>query len=307
MYFIINYNIRNVYFNYYYFIYRVYIYIYNFIFLQYISNTFTDFIPKYKKQENNFNLKEKLNPEIKINNQSKNINIKSNENPMFNIHLPKKYDQINIDDININTGFEQPKIDINKEREIKLNDNTNKNMQNQYNEIKKLKDELNKYKKENEELKLKLDISVKENNKLKEDLIKANKIISNIQNNNETNKLRDEINRLKDELNMKENELKNLNNKILNDAQKDVKVKYKDIKFVTFVSMDSTVQCGIKSLDKDKFNDVKEKHNKNYKNLSNAKNMFIANSKPILNFEKMNENNKKDGDIFQLDKLELNK
>ena len=307
MYFIINYNIRNVYFNYYYFIYRVYIYIYNFIFLQYISNTFTDFIPKYKKQENNFNLKEKLNPEIKINNQSKNINIKSNENPMFNIHLPKKYDQINIDDININTGFEQPKIDINKEREIKLNDNTNKNMQNQYNEIKKLKDELNKYKKENEELKLKLDISHKENNKLKEDLIKANKIISNIQNNNETNKLRDEINRLKYELNMKENELKNLNNKILNDAQKDVKVKYKDIKFVTFVSMDSTVQCGIKSLDKDKFNDVKEKHNKNYKNLSNAKNMFIANSKPILNFEKMNENNKKDGDIFQLDKLELNK
>ena len=118
---------------------------------------------------------------------------------------------------------------------------------------------------------------------------------------------------------MKENELKNLNNKILNDAQKDVKVKYKDIKFVTFVSMDSTVQCGIKSLDKDKFNDVKEKHNKNYKNLSNAKNMFIyknlsnaknmfiSNSKPILNFEKMNENNKKDGDIFQLDKLELNK
>ena len=83
---------------------------------------------------------------------------------MFNIHLPKKYDQINIDDININTGFEQPKIDINKEREIKLNDNTNKNMQNQYNEIKKLKDELNKYRKENEELKIKLDISHKENN-----------------------------------------------------------------------------------------------------------------------------------------------
>ena len=285
----------------------MYICIYNFIILQHISNTFTDFIPKYKKQKNNFNLKEKLNPEIKINNQSKNINIKSNENPMFNIHLPKKYDQINIDDININTGFEQPKIDINKEGEIKLNDNTNKNKQNPYKEIKKLKDELNKYKKENEELKLKLDISHKENNILKEDLIKANKIISNIQNNNETNKLRDEINRLKYELNMKENELKDLNNKILNDAQKDVKVKYKDIKIVTFVSMDSTVQCGIKSLDKDKFNDVKEKHNKNYKNLSNAKNMFISNSKPILNFEKMNENNKKDGDIFQLDKLELNK
>ena len=73
----------------------------------------------------------------------------------------------------------------------------NDNINNESNEIKKLKDELNKYKKENEELKLKLDISVKENNKLKEDLIKANKIISNLQNNNEINKLRDELNKLK--------------------------------------------------------------------------------------------------------------
>ena len=170
--------------------------------------------------------------------------------------------------------------------------------------IKKLKDELNKYKKENDELKLKLDLSIKENNKLKEDLIKANKIISNLQNNNEINKLRDELNKLKYELNMKENELKVLNNKIIYNAQEDVKAKYKDIKFVTFVSMDSSVQCGIKSLDKDKYNDVEEKHKKNYKNLSNNKNMFIANSKPILNFKKMNENNKKDGDIFQLDKIE---
>ena len=63
--------------------------------------------------------------------------------------------------------------------------------------IKKLKDELNKYKKENEELKLKLDLSIKENNKLKEDLYKVNKTKFNIQNNNEINKLRNEINKLK--------------------------------------------------------------------------------------------------------------
>ena len=185
-----------------------------------------------------------------------------------------------------------------------MNDNINININNESNEIKKLIDELNKYKKENEELKLKLDISVKGNNKLKEDLIKANKIISNLQNNNEINKLRDELNKLKYELNMKEDELRVLNNKIIYNAQEDVKAKYKDIKFVTFVSMDSSVQCGIKSLDKDKYNDVEEKHKKNYKNLSNTKNMFIANSKPILKFKKMNENNKKDGDIFQLDKIE---
>ena len=134
-----------------------------------------------------------------------------------------------------------------------MNDNINININNKSNKIKKLIDELNKYKKENEELKLKLDISVKENNKLKEDLIKANKIISNIQNNNEINKLRDELNKLKYELNMKENELRVLNNKIIYNAQEDVKAKYKDIKFVTFASMDSSVQCGIKSLDKDKY------------------------------------------------------
>ena len=179
--------------------------LYNFIILQHKSNTFIDFIPKYKKQE------------------------------------------------------------------IKLNDNIN----NESNKIKKLINELNKYKKENNELKLKLDKSLKENNKPKKDLIKANKIISNMQNNNKINKLRDELNKLKDELNIKENEIKVLNNKIIYNAQKDVKAKYKDIKFVTFLSMDSSVQCGIKSLDKDKYNDVEEKHKKNYKNLSNTKNMFI--------------------------------
>ena len=70
-----------------------------------------------KDINNNINLKEilGLNPEIKINDQSKNINIESNEDPMFNMHLPKKSDQINLDDIKINTGFDQPKIDINKE------------------------------------------------------------------------------------------------------------------------------------------------------------------------------------------------
>ena len=65
---------------------------------------------------NNFNLKESLglNPEIKIKNQGKNINMENNEDPMLNIHLPKNKG-INLNDIEINTGFEQPKIDINKE------------------------------------------------------------------------------------------------------------------------------------------------------------------------------------------------
>jgi len=103
---------------------------------------------------------------------------------------------------------------------------------------------------------------------------------------------------------MKENEIKDLNHKILYIAQEDVKVKYKDVKFITFVSMDSAIQCGIKRLYKDEVNKVEEKHNNKFNNLRNTKNMFIANSKPILSFKKMNENNNKDGDIFQLYKLE---
>ena len=94
-----------------------------------------------------------------------------------------------------------------------------------------------------------------------------------------------------------------MKNKILYVGQEDVKAKYKDVKFITFVSMDSTVQCGIKRLNKDEVNKVEEKHNNKFNNLRNTKNMFIANSKPILNFKKMNENNNKDDDIFQLYKL----
>ena len=95
-----------------------------------------------------------------------------------------------------------------------------------------------------------------------------------------------------------------MKNKILFVAQEDVKAKYKDVKFITFVSMDSAVQCGIKRLHTDEVTKVKEKHNNKFNNLRNTKNMFIANSKPILNFKKMNENNNKDDDIFQLYKLE---
>ena len=223
---------------------------------------------------------------------------------MFNMHLPKKSNQINLDNIKINTGFEQPKIDINKAREIKLNDNTNKNKQNPYKEIKKLKNELNKYKKENEELKLKLDISHKENNILKEDLIKANKIISNIQNNNEINKLRDELNKLKYELNIKENEIKDLNNKLKNSIQKEMKVDYNDIMVINFISGDFSVNCGIKCLPTDIFAEVEEKLYKRFDNLRNTNNMFMANAKPILRFKKICENNIKDGDVLQLHKLE---
>jgi len=94
-----------------------------------------------------------------------------------------------------------------------------------------------------------------------------------------------------------------MSNKFRNKAKEDMKVNYKDIRFVTFLSMNSTVQCGIKSLPKDFVAEVNDKPYEKYNNLKNTNNMYMANAKPILSFKKISENNIKDGDIFQLYKL----
>ena len=183
-----------------------------------------------------------------------------------------------------------------------------------------MKEDLEKYKKENAQLKLNLDKYQKENDKLKEDLINAKKIISDLKNNqnnqmnnNEFKSLKDEMKKLNNELknelkyeltNELKNEIKGLKGEIRNNSLENVKANYKDIKFVTFVSMDSTVQCGIKSLSKDASDELKEKLHKKNANLKDTNNMFIAKSKPILSFEKMNENNIKDDNIHQLFKIE---
>ena len=171
-----------------------------------------------------------------------------------------------------------------------------------------MKEDLDKYKKENEQLKLNLDKYRIENDKLKADLLKANKIISGIQNNqnsnNELKNLRDEYNKLKYELTLKENEIKDLKDKIQNNSIEDMKVNYKDIMVINFISMDSTVQCGIKCLPTDIFAEVEEKLYQRFDNLRNTNNMFMANAKPVLRFKKISENNIKDGDVLQLHKLE---
>ena len=96
--------------------------IYCYLYIQYTSKTFTDFIPKYKKENN----------EIKLNEESEKIKKLEEENK-------------------------------------KLKDNLNKISKDKDNEINRLKAELQKLKNENV--------------KLKSDLLKANKIISGIQNN----------------------------------------------------------------------------------------------------------------------------
>ena len=124
-------------------------------------------------------------------------------------------------------------------------------------------------------------------------------------NNNEFRSLKDEMKKLKNELTDEiKNEIKGLKGEIRNNSLENMKTNYKDIKFVTFVSMDSTVQCGIKSLSKDASDELKEKLHKKNDILKDTNNMFIAKSKPILSFEKINENNIRDDNIHQLFKIE---
>ena len=188
---------------------------------------------------------------------------------------------------------------------------------NKENEIKKLKDEAYKYKSENEILKdegnkYKLETEALKNEikKLKEDLLKSNKIINGMQsqnnntNNNEIKKLRDEIILLTSKLNIKDNEINDLKNSIKNNKIEEPKFSMNDIMVVTFISTDSSVNIGIKCLATDVFAEVEEKLCKRFDNLRNTNNMFTVNARPILRFKKMFENQIKDGDIIQLFKLE---
>ena len=169
----------------------------------------------------------------------------------------------------------------------------------------KLKDELNKIKhnESNEIKKLKSDID-----KYKDELIKANKIISGISNNkvdnNELKKLKDEIINLNLKLSAKENEILQLKNNTKTNTLEEQSFKYKDIMVITFISIDGSVQYGMKCLQTEVFAEVEEKLYKKYDNLRNTNNMFTANAKPILRFKTLKENNIKDGDIIQLLKLE---
>ena len=169
-------------------------------------------------------------------------------------------------------------------------------LENKNKENRKLKENNEKINKEKDGIIKKFE---NENKKLNEDLLKANNLILNI-NNNEIKKLIDENNSLKLQLNLKDNEIKELKNKKIDRPKYDID----DIIVITFQASDGSVNYGIKCLTKDIFAEVEEKLYKKFDNLRNTNNMFTANAKPILRFKTINENNIKDGDIIQLFKLE---
>lgn len=103
---------------------------------------------------------------------------------------------------------------------------------------------------------------------------------------------------------MKENEIKDLKDKLQNNSIEDIKVNNKNIIAINFISSDFPVNCEIKCLPSDTFVEVEEKLYKKYENLRETNNMFTANSKTVLRFKKICENNIQDGDVLQLHKIE---
>ena len=180
------------------------------------------------------------------------------------------------------------------------------NLIEQYNEKeKKLLDEINRLKAELEKYKI-------ENENLKSNLAKTNKINESQQRNqiNYSNyqiiiqNLQNENKKLKAQLNLKTNEINQLNFKIKNNIKEDELVNIKDIMVVNFVATDNSVHCGIKCLPTYTFAKVEEELYQFYDNLRNTNNVFIVKGRSILRFKKICENNIYNGDIIQLIKVE---
>ena len=174
----------------------------------------------------------------------------------------------------------------------------NQKEQNLLNEINRLKIELNKYKIENENLKNNLAKTNKINESLQRNQLSYSNyqtIIQNLQNEN--------IN-LKSQLNLKTNEIYQLKLKIQNNIKEDELVNINDIMVINFISTDNSVHCGIKCLPTYTFAKVEEKLYNFYDNLRNTNNSFIVKGSSILRFKTIKENNIHDGDIVQLIKVE---
>ena len=171
--------------------------------------------------------------------------------------------------------------------------------QNLLNEHNNLKNNINIYKKENSELKEKINKIQQEKDKLFNDLAKANKIISNFQNNKINNDSINIINNLKNELQNKEKEINDLKLKISN-KDKNEYVNKNNLMVVNFISGDSKISEGIICDKTETFAEVEERLYKIYDDYRNTNNIFITGGNVVLRFKKMCENNIKNGDKIQI-------
>ena len=170
------------------------------------------------------------------------------------------------------------------------NQNLNKIIQNQKNEIKKLNSQLEIYINENKNLKL-------NNNQMNINMQ------NNLINNNEINNLKNEIINLKNQLILKDNEIIKLKNEILNlknQLNNGKNVNLNDIIVIHFVSGDSIINKEIKCLADETFAEAEERLYQIYNEYRNTNNMFLFKGNQILRFKKIRENNIHNGDQVQL-------
>ena len=145
-------------------------------------------------------------------------------------------------------------------------------------------------------------------NKLKNELSKANKtieqqklIINDLQNklnnyNTIINNLNNNINNFRSIINQKDIELNNLrsqlNNNIIN-IQNNIpnNFSFNDIVSVNFISMDQYVHFSVGCIKNTIFAEVEEKLYKQYPQYRETNNTFIANGRTVLRFKTIAENN----------------
>ena len=153
------------------------------------------------------------------------------------------------------------------------NNNYNNNQNNNSNEINDLKDQLIKANKIIEDQKLKI-------NELQNKLNNYNNTINNYQ--NIINQKDIELNNLRLQLNNNINN--NANNNIINNFNLN------DMMTVDFISMDQNVHFSVPCLGKNTFAEIEEKLYKQYPQYRETNNNFIANGKEILRFKTISEN-----------------
>ena len=141
---------------------------------------------------------------------------------------------------------------------------------------------------------------------LKEQLNKANKIIDkqkieiqelknqinsfkNIDNNQINNLINDIINKT-NQINQLMKQLQNINLNNNGNIQNN-QINRSDLKSITFISTDSSICYSIPCSGYDTFAEIEEKLYKEYQELRETNNTFLANGKEILRFKTINDNN----------------
>ena len=144
-----------------------------------------------------------------------------------------------------------------------------------------------------------------DNEKLNNELIKANKIISNF-NNSQNNQQGNNniINNLNQLIILKDKEINDLKNQLNNIGNIQKPFNSDDILYIHFISLDQKINSAIKCLRTDTFAEVEEKLYQKYEEYRETNNNFISKGKKILRFKKICENNIQDGDKIQLIKIE---